>query len=188
MHSEASWCEDVLPDEMDLTHATPNGVRVPVDASIWSSLSPEYRKNKMKALAWRRFDDATSVGSSQEDADFSLSELSRMSAPLRRWVMWLTRTSMKSLAIPAYSRMSDHILQAASPEVDMSQSMADSPELVTSQPSAQGAFSALRQNATIALDAQAVNERADTTADPLGSRNLLKSLLKKFNCNFGTSK
>ena len=64
MHSEASWCEDVLPDEMDLTHATPNGVRVPMDAS---SLSPDHRKNKMKALAWRRFDDATSVGSLQED-------------------------------------------------------------------------------------------------------------------------
>jgi hypothetical protein len=181
MHSEASWYENALPDDMDLTHATPSGGRVPVDGSIWSSLSPEHRKNKMKALAYRRFDEVTSVGIAQEDVDFALGELSRMSAPLKRWVMWLTRTAMKSLAIPAYSRMQDHILQATKPEVDMSANMAShttSPgRLARDSTVVKQAFTHLRQHTTLASSVAAVNEVNEDT----GSKNLLR--LKTFSSN-----
>jgi hypothetical protein len=93
--------------------------------------------------------------------------------------------------------MSDHILQAASPEVDISESMSNNEDdnitegsqFATSQStmltSAKQAFSQLRNISTLASSVNAVNGQRDAPSDSLGSRNLLRILLKKFNCNFG---
>lgn len=116
--SEATWSGEDLPDEMELEHRR-DGRNIAVDSRVWASLSPDHRKSKMVALAWRRYRQITGIGNEQGDVDHALHELGRMSPVLARWTKWLSNTTVKSLAIPAYSCIEDHIRQAANPNHDI---------------------------------------------------------------------